>query len=58
MNKIIRGLQIIKEYEDSTLSAEHDIIYIWARNVSEKDEKELEELGWSHDEPNHWFTFV
>lgn len=58
MEKIIRGLQIINKYEEKLLTAEHDVIYIWARNVTPEDEKELEKLEWSHDEPNHWFTYV
>ena len=58
MEKIIKGLTIINKYENASISAEHDIIYLWARGVSEEDQKEMLKLEWSNDEPNHWFTFV
>lgn len=58
MLKIIKGLEIVNKGTDIWLAAEHDVLYAGSKGLTEEDNKELLELGWSNDEPNNWFTFV
>ena len=59
MNKVLAGLQIIATYdEDFELCAEHDEVFAGVGiEMSEEDQKKMEDLDWSWDEESwHHFT--
>lgn len=60
IQKVLRGLIIISKYDaNSAFAAEHDQIYCGSEDleISEKDKKELDDLGWFTDEDS-WTCFV
>lgn len=49
--KVVEGLQVLVQYPNGSISAEHD--RIWAgpfeEDITTNDKEKLEELGWSID---------
>ena len=64
LDKLIEAFLIFKKYMNDDMStrvsAEHDIVYAGPDpiDVSEKDKKRLEELGWYPDKSFDCFYFM
>lgn len=61
IERVIEGLKILNNYNDSGICADHDIImagpYISEEVVSETDKLKLDELGW-FVEDEHYAIYV
>ena len=54
---LIKGLQILRGYDECEVQADHDIIFAGPeshKEVDDHDAKELEELGWFITSIDRW----